>query len=54
MLEYIAVKLIQNIKQSVILDPNRNNQMVNGEGNVKTDNACVHKHYVMKAQGTSK
>jgi len=28
--------------------------MVNGEGNVKTENACVRKHYAMKAQGTEK
>jgi len=26
--------------------------MVNGEGNVKTDNACVCKRYAMKVQET--
>ena len=28
--------------------------MVNDEGNVKADNACVHKHYAKKAQGSQK
>ena len=52
MSSWICISGIQNTYCQLQYDPNRNNQMVNDEGNVKADNACVHKHYAKKAQGS--